>query len=81
MRPVSGLQLDKALGEQRLTNYHGVGMSVGPEVDFSTICQGIDDRKQVNAKLRKEPGSSLGCLAALGRSLAGTTAVRDQERV
>jgi glycerol-3-phosphate O-acyltransferase len=41
--------LDKALGEQRLTNYHGVGMSVGPEVDFSTICQGIDDRKQARA--------------------------------
>ncbi|GAQ86900.1 Glycerol-3-Phosphate Acyltransferase [Klebsormidium nitens] len=41
--------LDKALGEQRITNYHGVGMSVGPQLHFEEVCQGIEDRKQARA--------------------------------
>lgn len=38
--------LEKQLGEKRVIGYHGVGVSVGEEVDFNTVTEGVEDRKE-----------------------------------
>ncbi|XP_077234931.1 phospholipid/glycerol acyltransferase family protein [Tasmannia lanceolata] len=40
-------QVEKQIGEQRMISYHGVGLSVAPEINFNEIVAGLENPKEV----------------------------------
>eukprot|EP00850_Spirogloea_muscicola_P021404 SM000247S08293 [mRNA] locus=s247:155693:158172:- [translate_table: standard] len=44
-------QMEKELGEQRLIGYHGVGISVAPELDHWAILRSTDDKKAAKEEI------------------------------
>lgn len=45
--------IDKALGERRMVNFTGVGISVGEELDIEAISAGTSSREEVTAAVTK----------------------------
>eukprot|EP00268_Persea_americana_P056642 TRINITY_DN6708_c0_g1_i2.p1 TRINITY_DN6708_c0_g1~~TRINITY_DN6708_c0_g1_i2.p1 ORF type:complete len:155 (+),score=36.01 TRINITY_DN6708_c0_g1_i2:892-1356(+) len=43
------LQVEKQIGERRLISYHGVGLSVAPEMSFNGITAGIEKPEEAAA--------------------------------
>ena len=41
------VQVEKELGEARMIGWHGVGIAVAPEIKFSEITRGIEDKAGV----------------------------------
>lgn len=41
------MQVEKQIGERRLISYHGVGLSVAPEMSFSEIASDIENHEEV----------------------------------
>ncbi len=65
---------EKAVGERRLTNYVGVGIALGPELDLDAIVAGIDEADRdarsaavcaaAQAAVEKEYAGLVGAMAA-----------------
>ncbi|RWR87303.1 Phospholipid/glycerol acyltransferase [Cinnamomum micranthum f. kanehirae] len=46
-------QVEKQIGERRLISYHGVGLSVAPEMSFSEIASDIENHEEAKAAFSK----------------------------
>ncbi|MEW5307090.1 MAG: hypothetical protein WDW36_009508 [Sanguina aurantia] len=76
--------VDKTMGERRLTNYTGVGISVAEELDVATLLAGIEDKEQQQKHLAavafeevsKEYGSMMAAIKSPSARGPGTKFVQ-----
>lgn len=41
------MQVEKEIGEKRVMQYHGVGLSAGPEINYNDLSLGCENEEEV----------------------------------
>ncbi|RWW32445.1 hypothetical protein BHE74_00018972 [Ensete ventricosum] len=52
-------QVEKQIGERRKISFHGIGLSVAPEINFDDIASGCENPEEVDLVLQAKKAFSL----------------------